>query len=125
MARLIDADKLFDIIDGCVPAPYEDSREAKEECLREIADAPTVDAAPVVRCKDCKWYDPAHIRLNNGERGEYKDYSKNDLFGLFVTTDIGINIGGRCMGTVYIENLFRKPEDFCSRGERKDGDGNG
>lgn len=52
--RLIDADKVFDIIEGCVPAPYEDSREAKEKCLREISDAPTIDAVPVVRCKDCK-----------------------------------------------------------------------
>lgn len=42
--RLIDADKLYDIIEGCVPAPYEDSREAKEECLAEIVNAPTIEA---------------------------------------------------------------------------------
>ena len=46
--RLIDADRLSKVIYGNVPAPYEDSREAKEECLREIEDAPTVDAVPVV-----------------------------------------------------------------------------
>ena len=55
--RLIDADRLFKVIDGNVPAPYEDSREAKEECLREIDEAPTIDAVPVVWCKDCKYHD--------------------------------------------------------------------
>ncbi len=55
--RLIDADRLFEVIDGNVPAPYEDSREAKEECLREIDEALTIDAVPVIRCKDCKHHD--------------------------------------------------------------------
>lgn len=49
--RLIDADRLSKVIYGNVPAPYEDSREAKEECLREIEDAPTVDAVPVVHAQ--------------------------------------------------------------------------
>jgi hypothetical protein len=47
MARLIDGDRLFDIIEGNVPAPYEDSREAKEECLSIISEALTVDAVPI------------------------------------------------------------------------------
>ena len=47
MARLIDGDRLFDIIEGNVPAPYEDSRGAKEECLSIISEALTVDAVPV------------------------------------------------------------------------------
>ena len=34
--------------------PYEEAVAAKEDCLGEIEDAPTVDAVPVVRCKDCK-----------------------------------------------------------------------
>lgn len=52
--RLIDADRLSESIYDNVSAPYEDSVAAKEECLREIEEAPTVDAVPVVRCKDCK-----------------------------------------------------------------------
>lgn len=47
MARLIDGDRLFDIIEGNVPAPYEDSREAKDECLSIISEAPEVAAVPV------------------------------------------------------------------------------
>lgn len=54
--RLIDADRLFESIYDNVSAPYEDSVAAKEECLREIEDAPTVDAVVVTRCKDCARY---------------------------------------------------------------------
>ena len=45
MARLIDADAL--IKEACAEGAY-GYVDAKQ-----IADAPTVDAAPVVRCKDC------------------------------------------------------------------------
>jgi hypothetical protein len=75
--RLIDADKLerqeywgnercFDYVDA-----------------EDIDNAPTVDAVPVVRCKDCKHYD----------------------------------IGGSCIICGF---QSRKPDDFCSYGERKD-----
>lgn len=53
--RLIDADRLSENIRDNIPAPYEDSREAKEECLCAIEGSPTVDAVPVVRCKDCEY----------------------------------------------------------------------
>ena len=58
-----------------------------------IDDAPTVDAVPVVRCKDCK----------------------------FVGTD------ATCCLVCEREGMGLRPfhvyhEDFCSRGERKDGD---
>ena len=60
----------------------------------EIADAPTVDAAEVVRCKDCKYYEIHKPKvLENCERNGYI--------------------------------IPMKPDDFCSYGERKDGDGNG
>nr|DAE39088.1 MAG TPA: RecR protein [Caudoviricetes sp.] len=76
--RLIDADKLerqeywgnercFDYVDA-----------------EDIDNAPTVDAVPVVRCKDCKHYD----------------------------------IGGSCIICGF---QSRKPDDFCSYGERKEG----
>lgn len=61
--RLIDGDKLFDVIDGKVPAPYEDSREAKEECLREISEAPTIDAVPVVHGR---WDEVDWVEMESG-----------------------------------------------------------
>lgn len=33
-----------------------------EEAIR---DASTVDAVPVIRCKDCIWYDPSKLRCIN------------------------------------------------------------
>ena len=56
--RLIDADRLSEAIYDNVPAPYEDASWAKENCLAEIEAAQTVDAVPVVFCRDCKHCDP-------------------------------------------------------------------
>ena len=53
--RLIDADRLSEVIYDNVPAPYEDAVCAKEDCLTEIDVAPTVDAVLVVRCRECKF----------------------------------------------------------------------
>ena len=53
--RLIDADRLSEAIYDNVPAPYEDASWAKENCLAEIEAAQTVDAVPVVRCRECKY----------------------------------------------------------------------
>ena len=55
--RLIDADLLSEAIHDNVPAPYEDASWAKDNCLVELEAAPTVDAVPVVRCRECKYYD--------------------------------------------------------------------
>lgn len=45
--RLIDADALIKEANADGAYGYVDAKQ--------IADAPTVDAVPVVRCKDCKW----------------------------------------------------------------------
>jgi hypothetical protein len=56
-----------------------------------IADGPTADAAPVVRCKDCKHYElDACLKI-------YQD--------------------GNVSNDAWQE---RKPTDFCSYGERKE-----
>ena len=69
--RLIDADKLLDdfqiwpICDDC--AQLEDTKcELSGEyiCLA-IQNAPTVDAVPVVRCRDCKYF----MEHNDGQGG--------------------------------------------------------
>ena len=58
-----------------------------------VEESPTVDAVPVVRCKDCKHCDPENY---------YCDHA---------------------MSTA--APLRRKPDDFCSYGERRGGDDNG
>lgn len=65
MARLIDADDLaillHDDIDGLDEEFPNDKQVMPYMCgvrmaLSFIETAPTIDAVPVVRCKDCKWW---------------------------------------------------------------------
>ncbi len=66
--------------------------------LRMIDDAPAADVAQVVRCKDCKRWDD-----------DPDTYGKDD------------GPRGKCMKSFEIT----EQEDFCSYGERKDGDTDG
>ena len=82
--RLIDADKLnllLGISDRDIYAKY------------MLDKMPTIDAVPVVRCRECKHCDPENHHCDHH------------------------------MSTA--APLRRKPDDFCSYGERKEGDGNG
>mgnify|MGYP007066584802 CR=1 FL=1 len=63
--------------------------------IKIIDNAPTVDAVEVVRCRDCE-----HFKI--GEDNVY--YCRRDKLG---------------------RGIFMRKSDFCSYGERKDGDGNG
>ena len=52
--RLIDANSLFP---GKIFAVnIKNPMESVEDLMNRINNAPTVDAVPVVRCKDCKFY---------------------------------------------------------------------
>ena len=94
MARLTDADKLIDFID------VGHLRHSGELCYSEtevanlLLHAPTVDAVPVVRCKDCKHYRPQKKSAHWENRANY------------------------CNRIVTIKT---QPYDFCSYGERKEG----
>lgn len=132
--RLIDADALiedinsfwdWDSIDGIT------STTVLKQTITDISHAPTIDAVPVVRCKDCKWYDPPHIDHGGGKRTDVEDDSPH------VPLSVGINVSGRCINTLReyccnhdredpddYERLvkFRNRMDYCSDGERKDDD---
>lgn len=63
---------------------------------RLLAEMPAADVVPVVRCKDCRHY------------------------------DMGVCLKIYSDGNVHTEAWqSRKPEDFCSYGERKEGTDNG
>ena len=47
--RLIDADALMDEANSDGAYGYVDAKQ--------ISEAPTIDAVPVVRCKDCKYFE--------------------------------------------------------------------
>lgn len=97
--RLIDADRLFESVYDNVSAPYEEAVATKEDCLREIEDAPTV--VPVVYCKDCKYSDTK--RRNAAE----KRYADSILFC-------------RNSNLCNDEPLAMWPVDFCSYGVAKE-----
>ena len=87
--RLINADELIVMEYGgirFVPVEF-------------INDAPTIDAVPVVRCKDCKWW--------------------ADVDG--ATKKIGL--GACCCGNKVMRLGFLTPKDwYCADGEREEDD---
>ena len=87
MTRLIDADALTK--EACAEGAY-GYIDAKQ-----IADAPTIDAVKIVRCKDCKHYKPQKKSAHWENKANY------------------------CNRVVTIKT---HPDDFCSYGEQKDGD---
>lgn len=124
--RLIDADAL---IENAYESDMFD-RGTQKFNLR-VVDADDIENAPsidLVRCGECVHYDPPHVE-NSGKRIEYQDLPEeafNDVFGLgFVSSDYGINVGGRCtvdynIGYTEDKRVYRKADDYCSRGERRE-----
>ena len=95
MARLIDADKLINFIDIGYLRHSGELCYSETEVANLLLHAPTVDAVEVVRCKDCKHYKPQKKSAHWEHRANY------------------------CNRIVTIKT---QPYDFCSYGERKDGD---
>ena len=93
--RLIDADKLLEIYKKWIPQLLskedEGDRRGVETCIMVLEDMQTVDAVPVVRCRECKY------------RG---------------TDDCIFHIKGEPADE---ELLLKFDNDFCSYGERKEG----
>lgn len=104
--RLIDADQMaVDESEAYMSAQVQITDDLKwlvnfaahSKIQRLIADTPTVDAVPVVRCKDCKWF---------------ADNNDGDWFGCWLFQTIQI-----------IPEDAPKPDDFCSYGERRENNG--
>ena len=88
--RLIDGDGLWERLNY---EPWEHNADRDEIALPIVNAAPTVDAVPVVRCKDCKYY-------------------RNHPNGLcYLHTEPKENERGYSGEAVCVE-----PDDFCSRG---------
>lgn len=94
--HLIDADELY-FAQRYAKADPDSDRMIPVLAVdkRQIDAAPMVDAVPVVRCKDCK----------------------------FFATE-AVDEDGWCENPNGLDNIA-KQTDFCSYGERKDGEGNG
>ena len=86
--RLVDADALLEKMKRT-------SRYFQVEF--DIEEAPTIEAEPVVRCKECKHWKPSGSKAGN---------SFSDM---------------EYIGGCEFTNYFRRESDFCSYGERKEG----
>ena len=93
--RLIDADAMKRVYQevlcshvACIDCSlFMDDKYCRFETM--LSEAPTINAIPVVRCRDCKHCDPENYHCDHP------------------------------MSTA--APLSRKPDDFCSYGERKEG----
>ena len=91
--RMIDADALQNILLTIATAlehEYGSLGGAVSGCMKHIDNAPTVDAVPVVRCRECVHYEMG-VCLKIYDDGAASKYAWQE----------------------------RKPDDFCSYGERK------
>ena len=86
--RLIDADALIKSL-GIGDLPI--------RLTYEIESAPTVDAVPVIRCKDCKRLGVANMKDKYGQPNPVPCCRRNGHIRLGI-----------------------KPDDYCSRAERKE-----
>ena len=100
--RMIDANALMSYMDEC-------SKESRFRVYYGYAksfidDAPTVDAVPVVRCKDCKYWSDEDGTLPRSDGVLFARCKVHNYL-----------LDGRHTGWCPTEN------DFCSYGERKGG----
>lgn len=110
--RLVDANAYKRILEGRLSEVHSDGDKQENaeglsisSCICQLDDAPTIDAEPVVRCKDCE---------------HFKNYGKTSLLS------DGKNIkAGWCYRRIRYDEEYRMPPDgFCSYGKRRNG-GNG
>ena len=92
MAKYIKLDAIKARLEDLVGWCQDLRKPGLEQALAMLIEEPAADVAPVVRCKDCKHY------------------------------DMGVCLKIYSDGNAHPEAWQkRKPEDFCSYGERKDG----
>ena len=86
--RPIDADTLKQVIYEDVPMKYFNARNLDKayqnmlHLLDVVNQRPTLDAVPVVRCKDCKYYktESGECPANNGDDPYYSWIPKPDWY---------------------------------------------
>ena len=104
--RQIDADKfVLALMDASLSSVDEDT-------ILDLVDTiPTIDAVPVVRCRNCKWYEPCTDWGFDESTGK-RDHSKIIKLSY-----------GECHGQDFVfgeDGFLRVGEnDFCSCGEVK------
>lgn len=128
--RLIDADALAEKkfqereCNGLGEGPA--YRQGWNDAIDAVMDNEPSAQPEVIHCCDCIYYDPEHIE-KNGVRYEYKDMTKDafDILGTgLVTSEYGINVGGRCcrdynVGYSEDKRVFVSKQNYCGRAWRR------
>ena len=94
--RIIDADSLLESI-----STMSDLKMNGVTIALAVAKCVTIDAVPVVRCRECEHWKPSGSKAGN---------SFSDM---------------EYIGGCEFTNYCRRESDFCSYGERKEGSDNG
>lgn len=94
----------------------------KLNCLAELEDKIEQGTLKeVVRCKDCVYFQPPYVEMENKERRPYTEEEIKN--GKFVTMEKGINCGSRCERFWHWEEnqcpVWFNENDFCSYGKSK------
>ena len=95
--RLADVDMIYDEVEKQYKGATGIERNCNRNFLNLICHAPTIDAVPVVRCRDCEWFN--HYTMECESDDVATDHEGGASFS--------INFG---------------PDDFCSYGQRKEAD---
>lgn len=96
--RLIDADELYSVIDKDMYNVSQHSSKGRaihmgeySHFLKRISEAPIIEAEPIIRCKDCKYW---------SEPNMFDSYCRK--------TSVSDRI------------IYTQPDHYCSFAERKD-----
>ena len=98
--------RLIDVDEAIINFGFEwdDIPPTREEFVRFLKKQPTVDAVPVVRCRECKYWGDEDGKLQRSDGALCARCTVHNYL-----------IDGRHTGWCPTEN------DFCSYGERKEG----
>lgn len=96
--RLIDAKEM----EGGIKEAFKENPFLMGMLLRWVRKHPTIDAVPVVRCKDCKWSGMYCFGTSDYEQLACLEVEEDGFVRFATAVDA---------------------DDFCSYGERRGGDG--
>ena len=99
--RLADVDMIYDEVEKQYKGATGIERNCNRNFLNLICHAPTIDAVPVVRCRECKHY--------------HSDTGWCDQLSYFQTSD-----GEPCSPAESMDWKMFQENDYCSMGQRKE-----
>ena len=90
----------------------------------KCTDINTENVIKIINCKDCIYYKPPHILMNDRTERAYTEEEIKKYGVLGVPSSVGINVGGMCVvdenrGYRVDKSVFRSENDYCSKAAPK------